>query len=218
MSLLEFRNVTYIHSNNSILENISLNIEQGDFVSITGPSGSGKSTILKLCSNLISPTEGDILFKAINLNLYAPTELRKSITYCFQTPYLFGDTVIENIRFPFLIRDLQIDDVRVNELFSKFQMPIEFLAKEVKNLSGGEKQRLSLIRSLLFKPEILLLDEITAALDVENTKIVEKVIKSLNNEGITVLWVTHNTEQSRKLANKRITVENGRVKNIELLG
>ncbi len=96
-------------------------------------------------------------------------------------------------------------------------MPIEFLAKEVKNLSGGEKQRLSLIRSLLFKPEILLLDEITAALDVENTKIVEKVIKSLNNEGITVLWVTHNPEQSRKLANKRITIENGRVKNIELL-
>ena len=217
MSLLEFRNVTYIHSNNSILEDISLNIEQGDFVSITGPSGSGKSTILKLCSNLISPTEGEILFKDVNLNLYAPTELRKSITYCFQTPYLFGDTVIENIRFPFLIRDLQIDDVRVNELFSKFQMPIEFLAKEVKNLSGGEKQRLSLIRSLLFKPEILLLDEITAALDVENTKIVEKVIKSLNNEGITVLWVTHNPEQSRKLANKRITIENGRVKNIELL-
>lgn len=218
MSLLEFRNVTYIHSNNSILENISLNIEQGDFVSITGPSGSGKSTILKLCSNLISPTEGEILFKDVNLNLYAPTELRKSITYCFQTPYLFGDTVIENIRFPFLIRDVQIDDVRVNELFLKFQMPIEFLAKEVKNLSGGEKQRLSLIRSLLFKPEVLLLDEITSALDTENTKIVEKVIKSLNDEGITILWVTHNLEQSRKIANKRITIESGRVKNIELLG
>lgn len=217
MSLLEFHNVTYIHSNKSILENISLNIEQGDFVSITGPSESGKSTILKLCSNLISPTEGKILFKAVDLNLYAPTELRKSITYCFQTPYLFGDTVIENIRFPFLIRDVQVDDVRVNELFSLFQMPVEFLAKEVKNLSGGEKQRLSLIRSLLFTPEILLLDEITSELDVENTKIVENVIKALNDNGITVLWVTHNPEQSRKFSDKLITLEVGKVKNIELL-
>ncbi len=217
MSLLEFHNVTYIHSNKSILENISLNIEQGDFVSITGPSESGKSTILKLCSNLISPTEGKILFKAVDLNLYAPTELRKSITYCFQTPYLFGDTVIENIRFPFLIRDVQVDDVRVNELFSLFQMPVEFLAKEVKNLSGGEKQRLSLIRSLLFTPEILLLDEITSELDVENTKIVENVIKALNDNGITVLWVTHNPEQSRKFSDKLITLEAGKVKNIELL-
>lgn len=217
MSLLEFHNVTYTHSNKSILENISLNIEQGDFVSITGPSESGKSTILKLCSNLISPTDGEILFKAVDLNLYAPTELRKSITYCFQTPYLFGDTVIENIRFPFLIRDVQVDDVRVNELFSLFQMPVEFLAKEVKNLSGGEKQRLSLIRSLLFTPEILLLDEITSELDVENTKIVENVMEALNDNGITVLWVTHNPEQSRKFADKLITLEAGKVKNIELL-
>ncbi len=217
MSLLEFHNVTYIHSNKFILENISLNIEQGDFVSIAGPSESGKSTILKLCSNLISPTEGEILFKAVDLNLYAPTELRKSITYCFQTPYLFGDTVIENIRFPFLIRDVQVDDVRVNELFSLFQMPVEFLAKEVKNLSGGEKQRLSLIRSLLITPEILLLDEITSELDVENTKIVENVIKTLNDNGITVLWVTNNPEQSRKFADKLITLEAGKVKNIELL-
>ena len=75
-------------------------------------------------------------------------------------------------------------------------MPVEFLAKEVKNLSGGEKQRLSLIRSLLFTPEILLLDEITSELDVENTKIVENVIKSLNDNGITVLWATHNPEKS----------------------
>ena len=217
MSLLEFRNVSFENGGNAIIDNISLSIESGDYVSVIGPSGSGKSTLLKLCSHLISPTSGSIVYKEKNFIDYDPTKLRKSIAYCFQTPYLFGDTVIENIRFPFSIRNLRIDQKRINELFTMFYIPADYLNKDVKILSGGEKQRIALIRTLLFKPEILLLDEVTSALDSENTKNAEEAIVSLNREGTTVLWVTHNLEQSRKFANKLLTIEGGKIKSLEVL-
>lgn len=217
MSLVEFQNVSFVDEDKTILKNISVSIGQGDFISIVGSSGSGKSTFLKLCSHLISPTDGNIVFKGKNFTEYNPAELRKSIAYCFQTPYLFGDTVLENINFPFSIRDVKLDQKRVNDLFSMFHMSTDYLGKDTKNLSGGEKQRIALIRSLLFMPEILLLDEITSALDVENASIVENVITSLNNEGITVLWITHNLEQSRKYANKLMTIEDGEIKSLEVL-
>ena len=217
MSLVEFQNVSFVDEDKTILKNISVSIGQGDFISIVGPSGSGKSTFLKLCSHLISPTDGNIVFKGKNFTEYNPAELRKSIAYCFQTPYLFGDTVLENINFPFSIRYIKLDQKRVNDLFSMFHMSTDYLGKDTKNLSGGEKQRIALIRSLLFMPKILLLDEITSALDVENASIVENVITSLNNEGITVLWITHNLEQSRKYANKLMTIEDGEIKSLEVL-
>ncbi|MGE1063550.1 ATP-binding cassette domain-containing protein [Megasphaera paucivorans] len=217
LSLLEFQNVSFNNEGKSILNDISVQIEENDFISIVGPSGSGKSTFLKLCSYLISPTKGGILFKNKNFTSYEPTELRKNISYCFQTPYLFGDTVMENINFPFSIRNRNPDQKRITALFSMFHMTTAYLNKDVRNLSGGEKQRIALIRSLLFKPEILLLDEITSALDVTNTNIVEAVINTLNKEGMTILWVTHNPEQSRKYANKLLSIADGEIKSWEVI-
>jgi len=215
VSLLELQNVTFENDGKMILKNISLNIELGDFISIVGPSGSGKSTFLKLCSQLISPTNGTITYHGKNFTQYNPTELRKTIAYCFQTPYLFGDTVMDNIKFPFAIRNETFNQNRVDELFSLFHMSTDFLNKNVSNLSGGEKQRIAFIRSLLFKPEILLLDEITSALDVDNTKIVETAIDILNKEGVTILFVTHDVEQSKKYANRLLTIASGEIKSLE---
>ncbi len=217
MSIIEFQNVSFDNDGKTILKNISISIAKGDYISIVGPSGSGKSTFLKLCSHLISPTGGNIIYKGKNITEHNPTELRKSIAYCFQMPFLFGDTVAENINFPFSIRNIKLDQDRVNKLFSIFHIDTDFLNKDVKNLSGGEKQRIAIIRSLLFEPEILLLDEITSALDTDNTRIVESVIASLNKKGTTVLWITHNLEQSRKQANKLLTLEAGEIKSLEVL-
>ena len=215
MSLLEFQNVSFNSDNKVILEDISFSVEPGDFVSIVGPSGSGKSTLLKLCSNLISPDNGDIIFNGKNYTDYNPVDLRKSIMYCFQTPYLFGKTVMDNIEFPYSIRNIKPDFTRVNSLFTMFNMSSDYLKRDVKNLSGGEKQRIALIRSMIFMPKILLLDEITSALDVDNTLIVEKVIASINNEGTTVIWITHDPVQSRKYANKVLTIDSGKIKSFE---
>lgn len=217
MSFLEFQNVSYESDDKPILKNISIRIEQGDFISVIGPSGSGKSTFFKLCGHLISPTAGNITFQNRSFNDYSPTELRKRIGYCFQTPFLFGDTVEDNMNFPFSIRNVKPDRRRISELFSMFHMGEEYLRKDVKILSGGEKQRISLIRSLLFLPEIILLDEITSALDAENEKTVEAVITSLNDQGATILWITHNPQQSRKYANKVLAIEAGEIKSLEVL-
>lgn len=217
MSIMEFDSVSFSHENTAILRQVSVTIAQGEFLSIMGPSGSGKSTFLKLCSHLISPTEGAIRFKGEDVVTLNPTSLRKSIAYCFQTPHLFGDTVEDNLRFPFHIRNEKYDPDKVQVLLNQFEMNTDYMGKRVTTLSGGEKQRLSLIRSLLFPPEILLLDEITSALDVENMKITESIIHTLNKEGMTILWITHSPEQSRKYAHRRMTLERGEISALEVL-
>lgn len=217
MTLLEFCNVSFKNGDALIINDLSISIKSGDFISIVGPSGSGKSTFLKLCNHLYSPSDGKILYKGIDLMELSPTELRKSICYCFQTPYLFGENVMDSIAFPFKVRNMPVDIEKINKLFNLFNMDKEFLHKDINNLSGGEKQRIALIRSLIFKPEILLLDEVTSALDQDNTKIVEEVINNLNKAGITILWITHNPIQSRKYANKIVTIEKGSLKSLEVL-
>lgn len=216
MTLLEFENVSFINDSKTILKDINFSVNSGDYVSVVGPSGSGKSTFLKLLCHLISPTEGTIAYKNKSIMDYNPMELRKNVAYCFQTPYIFGKTVMDNISFPYSIRDIKVDTKKVEELFTLFNLGKEYLDKDVKNLSGGEKQRIALIRTLLFNPEVLLLDEVTSALDVYNTSIVENVVKALNEKGTTVLWVTHNPEQSRKYANKLLTIEAGEIKSLEV--
>lgn len=215
MVLLEFQNVAYHPEHEPILTEISFEIAAGEFLSIVGPSGSGKSTLLKLCCLLISPTSGQLLYRNQELSAYEPTDLRKRVSYCAQTPYLFGTSVQENIAFPFTIRNLPVDHARVNELVGQFELDQALLTREVQNLSGGEKQRLALIRTLLFPPEVLLLDEITSALDLDNSLIVEKAIKALNQAGTTILWVTHNLEQSKKNAQRLLTLESGKIKALE---
>jgi len=217
MDLLQFKKVFYVRENKDIIKNFSLSVESGDFISIVGASGSGKSTFLKLCCHLISPTDGEIMYNGRNMLEYNPMLLRKEISYCFQIPHLFGDTVEDNLNFPYFIRSMKMDFERVNELLLRFNLDKRILKEEVKNLSGGEKQRIALIRTLLFKPEMILLDEVTSALDVDNTQIVESVINSLNKEGTTVLWITHSPEQSRRYANKLLTVDCGEIKSLEAI-
>ena len=217
LPFLEFQNASYIKDDKVILKDITVSISEGDYISLVGPSGSGKSTFLRLCCNLISATKGDIIFKDKSVLEHNPLELRKKIAYCFQNPYLFGDTVMDNVSFPYEIRDIEVDFKRIEELFLVFNLDKDYLLKQVENLSGGEKQRIALIRSILFKPEVLLLDEVTSALDVDNAFVVENVIKSLNDNGSTIIWITHNPKQARKNANKLLTIETGEIKSLEVL-
>lgn len=217
MTFLKLDEIYFEVEEKTIIDNISLEVKEGDFISIVGPSGSGKSTLLKLISNLISPTKGKIFYKNKNFDDYNPIELRKMIGYIFQTPYLFGDFVKENLEYPYKVRNQEMDEDRISQLFSLFKMDTGYINRDVRNLSGGEQQRIALIRSLLFMPEVLLLDEITSALDEENKEIVEEVICSLNQGGTTVMWVTHDLEQSRKYSNKLLTIENGKRVSLEVI-
>lgn len=217
MNILSIRDVYYMAHNTDILKGISIDVKEGDCISIIGSSGSGKSTLLKICSDLITPSSGDVYYREKNYKDYNPLELRRRVSYCIQTPYLFGETVIENLIFPFKIRKKEIDKIRIIKLFNKFNLDESFLYKEIKSLSGGEKQRIALARNLIYTPDILLLDEVTSALDKENCKLVEAYIKELNDKGVTIVWVTHSMEQSESIFNRRILISDGKVEKMEEL-
>lgn len=217
MDILSIKNLTYEADNTQILNGITLDIEKGDCISIVGQSGSGKSTLLKICSDLISITSGELYYDGKNYKEYNPLELRRKISYCVQLPHLFGDKVCENLEFPFKIRKKQMDKARVIALLKRFNLDESFLDKQVKSLSGGEKQRIALIRNFIFEPDIILLDEATAALDKENAKVIEEYVKELNHKGVTVLWITHSKEQSEGIFNKRITIDEGKIGSVEVI-
>ena len=191
MALLELSNISYIVKNKAIIRDASLAINEGDYITIVGPSGSGKSTLLKLCSDLISPTSGHITYNGCDLTTIDPESYRKEVGYCFQRPYLLAKTVRRNILFPYDIRGIKPDMSRIEYLFDLLHMPMEYLERRNDELSGGEMQRICLIRSLIFEPKVLLLDEVTSALDSVNTSIVEEVIDELHNKGMTIVYITH---------------------------
>ena len=201
----------------TILNDISLAIQDKEFVGIIGPNGSGKSTFLKLCSDLISPTSGTITYNGRPLTAIDPESYRKEVGYCFQRPYLFAKTVRRNILFPYDIRGLEPDMSRIEYLFDLLHMPLNYMERRNDELSGGEMQRICLIRSLIFEPKVLLLDEVTSALDTTNTSIVENVIDELHKKGITIISITHNEEQSLRTANRRISIVDGQLAKAEVL-
>lgn len=217
MALLELSNISYAVKDKTIIRDVSLAVNEGDYLTIVGPSGSGKSTLLKLCSHLISPTLGSITYNGRNLTAINPESYRKEVGYCFQRPYLFAKTVRRNILFPYDIRGMKPDMERIKLLFDLLHMPMEYFERRNDELSGGEMQRICLIRSLIFEPKVLLLDEVTSALDSVNTAIVEQVIDELYKNGITIVSITHNEEQSLRSANRRITIIDGLIAKEEVL-
>ena len=193
--LLQLQNVGYLAGDTKILNNINFSLRAGEFKLITGPSGCGKSTLLKIVASLISPTSGTLLFEG------------EDVSYCAQTPTLFGDTVYDNLIFPWQIRNQQPDPAIFLDFLERFALPDSILTKNIAELSGGEKQRISLIRNLQFMPKVLLLDEITSALDESNKHNVNEMIhRYVREQNIAVLWVTHDKDEINH-ADKVITLQ-----------
>ncbi len=211
MSILSLKNVSFRDANTKVLKDINLEVNEGDFITITGPSGGGKSTLLRILGDLISPTSGHVYLRDKDYSEIPPLNLRSEINYFFQQPYLFGNTVYDNLSFPYEIRKKNIDDRKIYMLLEKFNIDKEYLSKDINKLSGGEKQRISLIRSLLHAGSVLLLDEITSALDKENKLLVEHIMKDMNKKGHTILWITHDISQIKGLSNKKIIIEDGTI-------
>ncbi|ENU1226508.1 MULTISPECIES: iron efflux ABC transporter ATP-binding subunit FetA [Providencia] len=194
--LLQLNNIGYRIEQKLILDNVQINLQAGDFKLITGPSGCGKSTLLKIIASLISPTQGTIKFQGKDINTILPETYRQLVSYCTQTPALFGQTVYDNLVFPYKIRKLSFNKDKVISDLQQFSLHASILEKGINELSGGEKQRVSLIRNLQFLPQVLLLDEITSALDEENKIIVNEFIHHLAiDKKIGVLWVTHDQDE-----------------------
>ena len=195
-AILQLQNVGFDIGGQTILNAVNLGIARGEFKLITGPSGCGKSTLLKIIASLLSPSRGEILFEGKEITALSPEAYRQQVSYCAQTPALFGDTVYDNLIFPWQIRGKQPEPDRFLSQLVQFGLPEETLSKSINELSGGEKQRVSLIRNLQFLPKVLLLDEITSALDESNKKNVNDIIHQyVRDKQVAVLWVTHDKDE-----------------------
>ncbi|RTF50505.1 iron efflux ABC transporter ATP-binding subunit FetA [Serratia marcescens] len=194
--ILRLDDIHYQIDNQVILDSVSFTLGEGEFKLITGPSGCGKSTLLKIISSLMDPTSGNLYFDGRAIAEMSPEAYRKKVSYCFQTPALFGNTVYDNLALPYQIRQQSPDERKMQADLARFGLPEAMLTKSINELSGGEKQRVSLIRNLQFMPRVLLLDEITSALDEENKRNVNEIVHQLVAEHrLAVLWVTHDTEE-----------------------
>jgi putative ABC transport system ATP-binding protein len=210
--ILEIKNLTFSVDEKEILSNISFQVKKGELVTISGPSGSGKSTLLKLVANMLPITSGNILFNNQSMTEYQPTVYRQAVSYFFQSPVLFGETVRDNLSFPYEIRQIEFDKEHAISLLKDVQLDQSFLDKKITSLSGGEKQRIAFVRNLLFLPEVLLLDEVTSALDEENSQIIHSIISKLNKENnVTILWITHDRNEYLT-SNRRLFIEDGLLK------
>ncbi|ELX8378630.1 iron ABC transporter ATP-binding protein FetA [Providencia vermicola] len=195
-TLLTAENIGYVIDNKVILDKVDFRLYEGEFKLITGPSGCGKSTLLKIIASLLSPTSGRLLFNGHDYTTLSPEEYRQQVSYCTQTPSLFGSTVYDNLFFPYQIRKQTFNKNKVLQDLSYFSLPESILEKSINELSGGEKQRISLIRNLQFLPKVLLLDEITSALDEANKVKVNELIHQLaTQQNIAILWVTHDQDE-----------------------
>ncbi len=209
--LIRLDNIGFKTEQQQILKDISFSIKEGERVIVTGPSGGGKSTLLKLIASIINPTDGQIYFKGEDIAQLDPIAYRKKVSYFFQNATLFDETVRDNLSFPYDIREEAFDEGKAVQMLDRVKMSAEYLNKPIIDLSGGEKQRVALVRNLLYQPDVLLLDEVTSSLDAENKEIIYSIIDEMNTkESVTVLAVTHD-EREIKMADRVLTIIEGRL-------
>ncbi|WP_161879031.1 ABC transporter ATP-binding protein [Alkalibacterium sp. MB6] len=209
--LIRLDNIGFKTEQQQILKDISFSIKEGERVIVTGPSGGGKSTLLKLIASIINPIDGQIYFKGEDIAQLDPIAYRKKVSYFFQNATLFDETVRDNLSFPYNIREEAFDEGKAVQMLDRVKMSAEYLNKPIIDLSGGEKQRVALVRNLLYQPDVLLLDEVTSSLDAENKEIIYSIIDEMNTkESVTVLAVTHD-EREFKMADRVLTIIEGRL-------
>ena len=201
-------------SGRAIVQDVSIEVRQGDVLGIVGPSGAGKSSFLRLLNRLDEPTSGTFFLEARNYREIAPRELRRKIGMVMQTAFLFPGTVAENIRFGPDQRSERLEDGRIDELLRQVGLD-GFAAHAVDHLSGGEAQRVAFARALANSPDVLLLDEPTSALDDLAEREVETVIRDVvRARHLTCLIVTHDLRSAARLADRILVLERGKVKRI----
>ena len=162
---------------------------------------------------LNTPSCGQIKYHNNDIQEISPMALRKKIGYVLQKPTLFGNDVMENLKYPCELHQKVFDINLVEFYLKKVNLKPDILEKKPNELSGGEQQRISLVRTLLLEPEMILLDEVTSALDEDNTLLIEELIKYENeNNELTVIFISHNNEQAKRLAQKVIYMEEGVIK------
>jgi putative ABC transport system ATP-binding protein len=190
----EYRDVTVQGDNGPIVSGFSARIPAEGLTAVVGPSGAGKTTLLRLLNRLDDPDGGDVLLDGRDVRSYDVLQLRRRVQFVGQVPVTFPGTVADNV------------GPEVEGLLARVGLPAALAGREADRLSVGEAQRMCLARALARHPECLLLDEPTSALDTASKGGIEALIRSLADEGLTVVMVTHDPRQADELADRSLAV------------
>ena len=218
--MIEYKHVALRYGEKSVLEDVNLKIDDGEFMVLVGPSGSGKTTMLKMINRLLEPTDGNIYMDDKRIKDYNQRDLRLSTGYVLQQIALFPNlTVAENIAIIPEMKGWNKDKIKQNtaELLEMVGLPAkEYADRFPSMLSGGEQQRVGIVRAIIGEPRILLMDDPFSALDAISRKQLQVLTKKLHNEfGVTIIFVTHDTDEALLLADRIAVLQNGQICQID---
>jgi ABC-type branched-subunit amino acid transport system ATPase component len=193
-----------------VLHDVSFSIEEGEIISIIGPNGAGKSTLLKTTFGLLNPTKGRVIFKGNSITGLAPDRIvRLGMAYVPQVENVFPSlTVHENLEMGAFILTDDFSD-RLEEVYELFPLLKKRRRQRVGKMSGGERQMVAMGRALMLDPELLLLDEPSAALAPKLAEMIFERITAINETGVSILIVEQNAKESLKLADRGYVLASG---------
>jgi putative ABC transport system ATP-binding protein len=202
---VELERVTVVRAGRRVLDGVTARIPAAGITVVSGPSGAGKTTLLRLCNRLEIPDEGRVCYHGQPLDELDPLVLRRRVGMVFQRPAPFPGTVADNLA-------VARPDAGTGELSTALErvaLDPGLLGQEARTLSGGELQRMCLARTLVTRPETLLLDEPTSALDAQPKLVFEATARDLAAQGITIIWVTHDDAQAARVADRIYQLRDG---------
>ncbi|MGV3185031.1 ATP-binding cassette domain-containing protein [Weissella paramesenteroides] len=217
--MIEFSDVIKTYQEKQVVNKLNLTIASGEFFILVGPSGSGKTTILKMINRLISQSDGQILIDGVDTNQVDRAKLRKNIGYVLQNIALFPNlTISQNAGILLEAQGIKREkrQTLVNELLDRVGLPHEQYSDRMPSeLSGGEQQRVGIVRALITKPSIILMDEPFSALDPLSRKQLQDLILELHKEfKPTILFVTHDMQEALRLGTRIGVLVNGRLQQV----
>ncbi len=209
---VHFNHISYRIGDFPILKEVTGSFPEGRITTLVGPSGAGKTTLLKLCNGLLSPDEGELYIKGKEVREYNPVELRRMVGIALQSAPMVSGTVYDNLTLPLELQSQTLPKEEAEELLEDVGLTKDMLNRNVKDLSGGQRQKVSIARTLVNKPQVLLLDEITSSLDRTSLKEIEELIVKINKKyGTTIIWITHNLQQALEIGNYTWVMMDGEV-------
>lgn len=211
--MIHFKDVTVSADNKTLLDNISLSLESGDKVVLTGKSGSGKTTVLLTLLGVHVPDSGSLIFQGAPVTQRNISFVRRSVAFIGQEPIVTGDTISDALMMPFQFkanRQNRPQEEQIVTTLKSLELEPDILTQNPGSISGGEKQRIAVARALLMGKNIFLADEITSALDAESRNVITELL--LRPE-FTVLAVSHDEKLARRF-DYSVVLEKGRIKEL----
>ena len=213
--IIELKNISKSFDGDVVLDNISLDIYDNEFLTLLGPSGCGKTTTLRIISGFVQPDEGEVVFMGDDITDVPPH--KRNVNTVFQRYALFPHlNVFENIAFP--LREKKVPKAEIEEKVKemlKLVMLTGFEKRNVTSLSGGQQQRVAIARALINHPKVLLLDEPLSALDLKLRKDMQQELKKIQKSpGITFVFVTHDQEEALSMSDTIVVMSEGKIQQI----